>query len=357
MIAAPAVFESVSRVFDAALAQEAPPAEAERALNAVMDGAAPKTAPQAVSVGASAPLSTIEKTRIFNERKTAAGAFAEIGAGQSVAQFFYQGKQAANTILRAVSAYGKQESNDRYGPIDRFVSEGRLRQMLKKEMAEIHRIDAAARPGAAFFAFADTVTTKKGGKGQGWVGLSFQEAAGGEIRSILLHVKLLDAEVLDQHEALGHLGVNLTYGAYYLKDSAAFIRGLGENLAPGRIEIDAIALEGSGFSPGQGLAAGLRLVKEGLASALLVDPQGHAAAAYEATWGRSVAAYRAPAAEVRLEQARRASGAMLVEVVGLDEFQGPRGRYVLVMKSPQPAAVLQWLGGLKAASVDLIAPQ
>lgn len=310
----------VSAPLNAVRMAETSGADVAGALSAAMDGAA---------------LSTVEKTRAFNASKTAAGTFAEIGAGQNVAGYFYQGKQAANTVITSISAYGKDSSTDRYGPAERFVSEQRLNQMLDKESSELARVSAAGRPDSPLFAFANTVTTKKGGRGQGWVGLAFQQKPGGPWSRVLLHVNLLDQEVLDQHDALGVLGVNIVHGAYRAAGrKEGFVAVLGDNLSPRRVEIDSIRFEGEGLSGVDDRLVGLQLLQSGLAKALLYDPQGRMAPVYESTWGKPLLAYF-PGAKERisriLDRFKTQPGVdpsklIAMEVVDLKSFTGRDGR-------------------------------
>ena len=44
------------------------------------------------------------------------GSFAEIGAGQEVARYFFKVGAAAGTIAKTMSAYDKKVSDDIYGP-------------------------------------------------------------------------------------------------------------------------------------------------------------------------------------------------------------------------------------------------
>ncbi|HPB52524.1 MAG TPA: TonB-dependent receptor, partial [Saprospiraceae bacterium] len=60
------------------------------------------------------------------------GTFAEIGAGQEVARYFFQAGAAAGTIAKTMSAYDKTYSDEIYGaePSGRYVCESRLYKML-----------------------------------------------------------------------------------------------------------------------------------------------------------------------------------------------------------------------------------
>src|ERR1700752_628539 len=61
------------------------------------------------------------------------GTFAEIGAGQGVARWFFRVGGAAGTIAKAMSGYAMPFSDAIYGPRDRYVSRRRLQTMLDHE--------------------------------------------------------------------------------------------------------------------------------------------------------------------------------------------------------------------------------
>ena len=76
---------------------------------------------------------TQQKALEINLDPTQYGTFAEIGAGQEVARWFFRVGGAAGTIAETISAYDKQVSDARYGPCKRYVSRERLRAMLDHE--------------------------------------------------------------------------------------------------------------------------------------------------------------------------------------------------------------------------------
>ena len=107
------------------------------------------------------------------------GTFAEIGAGQEVARYFFQAGAAAGTVAKTMSAYDKVYSDQIYGPepSNRYVCESRLYKMLDHEYdLMIERLEEH-RPKTNFFAFADTVAAinfTRTIKGDGWLGVRFQ---------------------------------------------------------------------------------------------------------------------------------------------------------------------------------------
>src|SRR5438045_3016181 len=77
--------------------------------------------------------STNQKALQINLDKTKYGTFAEIGAGQEVARWFFRVGGAAGTIAKTISAYDMTVSDAIYGPSDRYVSRHRLHTMLDHE--------------------------------------------------------------------------------------------------------------------------------------------------------------------------------------------------------------------------------
>src|ERR1700754_3980902 len=84
------------------------------------------------------------------------GTFAEIGAGQEVARWFFRVGGAAGTIAKSVSAYDMAVSDAIYGHAARYVSRERLEAMLDHELElNLARLGEARGSTTAFFAFAD----------------------------------------------------------------------------------------------------------------------------------------------------------------------------------------------------------
>ena len=65
------------------------------------------------------PLATHQKAFAVNMDLGKYGAFAEIGAGQEVARWFFRAGGAAGTVAKTVSAYDMDVSNSFYGKTDR----------------------------------------------------------------------------------------------------------------------------------------------------------------------------------------------------------------------------------------------
>lgn len=206
------------------------------------------------------------------------GTFAEIGAGQEVARRFFFVGAAAGTIAKTMSAYDVTFSDAIYGPTDRYVSRVRLNTMLDHEYTLLlERLGAKVGDRRAFFVFADTVAArsfKQHNESHGWLGVRFQTQPRGEASQIMMHVRLLDEANVDQQEALGVMGVNLIYGAFYHSDPLRLISSLQENLAPDRIEVDMIKFSGPAYKGVDNRLMSLQLVSQGLTSAVMFRADG-----------------------------------------------------------------------------------
>ena len=206
------------------------------------------------------------------------GTFAEIGAGQEVARRFFTVGGAAGTIAKTMSAYDMTFSDAIYGPTDRYVSRKRLWTMLDHEYELlVKRLDAKLGGDRTFFVFADTVAArsfKQHNESHGWLGVRFQTEPRGEPSQIIIHVRMLDESNADEQEALGVIGVNLLYGAFYYSQPERLISSLQENLAPGRMQVDLIKFSGPSFAKIDNRLINLQLVSQGLTDAVMFTADG-----------------------------------------------------------------------------------
>ncbi|MFL6546519.1 MAG: TonB-dependent receptor, partial [Candidatus Udaeobacter sp.] len=165
---------------------------------------------------------TRQKALALNLEATTYGTFAEIGAGQEVARWFFSVGGAAGTVAKTISAYDMAVSTGLYGPAQRYVSRQRLEAMLEQEFAQLlERLDNGRGDSKRFFAFADTAATRSYGKpenGRGWLGVRFQAEPRQEPSEIIVHAHLSDYSAAREQEALGILGVNLIHGAFYRRN-------------------------------------------------------------------------------------------------------------------------------------------
>jgi hypothetical protein len=207
------------------------------------------------------------------------GTFAEIGAGQEVARRFFHVGGASSTVAKTISAYDMTFSDAIYGASGRYVSRQRLDTMLNHEFdLVLERLDAKLGDQRRFFAFADTVaarTFRRHDESHGWMGIRYQLEPRGPVNEIIMHVRMLDAHNLAQQEALGVIGVNLIYGAYYLANRPdALIGSLLDDLSPERIEVDMIRFSGPSFEKVDNRIMALQLVTQGLTKAALFRADG-----------------------------------------------------------------------------------
>jgi len=220
-----------------------------------------------------------KKAYEINMAKAIYGTFAEIGAGQEVARRFFHVGGAAGTVAKTISAYDMTFSDAIYGKSSRFVSRQRLGEMLDHEYSLlIERLNEKVGEERTFFAFADTVAARSyrtHSDSHGWMGIRFQNNPRSEPNDIILHVRMLDPHNLAQQEALGIVGVNLIYGAFFLRsDPKAFISSLLDDLDSSRIEIDMIRFTGPDFSEVDNRLMCLELVMQGIAQAVLFSQDG-----------------------------------------------------------------------------------
>lgn len=218
--------------------------------------------------------SPAQKALTINRDARKYGTFAEIGAGQEVARWFFHVGGAAGTVAKTISAYDMAVSDAIYGPTNRYVSRQRLQAMLNHEFdLLLERLAAARGDKCTFFAFANTVAThsfSRKEEGHGWLGIKFQTEPRGQPSEIIIHVRLLDKENVRQQEALGLIGVNLIHGAFYHQPSPEkLIRALLDNLTWERIEVDMICTAGPAFTGVDDRLLSLQLVTQGLTEAAM----------------------------------------------------------------------------------------
>lgn len=223
-----------------------------------------------------------QKALAINLDSNIYGTFAEIGAGQETVRHFFRAGGASKTIAKAMSAYDKDFSDAIYGkePKNRYVTQNRLRKMLRYEVALIEeRLCRDNFPGRKFFSYANTVTTinfDKTLKGHGWVGLRFQLDENQDYNEIVLHVKFNENDATLQQETLGSLGVNLIYGAFNFSDNPRkLIESLYDDISTDNVEIDMIDFSGPDFAYVDNRLMSLQLVKNGMTDAVIFNSQGN----------------------------------------------------------------------------------
>lgn len=193
-----------------------------------------------------------QKALEINLDKSIYGTFAEIGAGQEVARHFFQVGAAAGTIAKTVSAYDKIVSDKIYGVegSNRYVCEARLYKMLEHEYDLLVERLRDGDPTRKLFAFADTVSAinyHRTIKGHGWLGLRFQLNPENPPNDLILHVRMLDGDNLQQQQAIGILGVNMLYACFHHHDEPEYLLKSLMHALRGRVLIDMVRLTGPEF--------------------------------------------------------------------------------------------------------------
>jgi hypothetical protein len=241
-------------------------------------------------------LDTHQKSVQINLDNSKYGTFAEIGAGQEVARWFFRVGGAAGTIAKSISAYDMTVSDAIYGASGRYVSRQRVETMLGYEFRLMNERLAPERgESTRFFVFADTVATKsytRKDNWHGWMGIRFQTDPGGEPSQIILHVSLLDRETILQQEAIGILGVNLIHSALYEAGAVGVVKQLLDDLSSERIEVDLIEFSGPAFAQVDNRVMILELVHNGLSDAAMFEADGKVVQPAEAFYKRPILVLR-----------------------------------------------------------------
>jgi hypothetical protein len=239
-------------------------------------------------------LDTHHKALTLNLDHSKFGSFAEIGAGQEVARWFLMVGGASGTVAKTISAYDKEVSDDLYGSSSRYVSKQRLEDMLDSEWTQLlTQLSKTRGSNTRFFSFVDTISARNfagTNEPHGWVGLRFQLQPGGPPSDILLHINMLDPSNVREQEAIGTLGVNLIYAAFYeLQTRESFLGGVTQDVVKDRIEIDYIDLRGPAFETWDIHALPAYLVSAGFAEAVYFPSKGPAVPPVEALYKKAVA--------------------------------------------------------------------
>ncbi|NJK92510.1 MAG: TonB-dependent receptor [Blastochloris sp.] len=248
------------------------------------------------------------------------GTFAEIGAGQETARWFFRVGGAAGTIAKSMSAYDMTFSDAIYGPCPRYVSKQRLVTMLDHEYKLlVERLSSKRGDSTSFFVFANSVSAAsyRGNKEcHGWLGVRFQRMPRSEPSEIYIHIRMHDRHNLQQQEALGIVGVNLAYGAFYYNENPdLLIQSLLDGLSTERIEIDLIRFSGEDFAHLDNRLINLQLVKNGMTGAVIFAPNGEVLQASDHIYKKDVLVERGnfrPVTKVNLDMLAAARSQFLI---------------------------------------------
>jgi hypothetical protein len=243
--------------------------------------------------------SVSEKALRINLDEKKYGTIVEIGAGQEVARQFFLAGAAAGTIAKTMSAYDMKFSDAIYGVQEnkRYVSKQRVDAMMKQEFdLVVERVGDIRSKSSRYFAYAATVAAKsfKGGNEcHAWCGIRVQMYPGAEPSNIVVHVRMRDDNAEAQQHALGILGVNLIYAAYYyFENPKLMIDSLTDNLKEGRIEIDAIDFNGPYFEDIDNRAINLHLIRSWKTRGIMFTPDGGVAVPADVLYKKNILTIR-----------------------------------------------------------------
>ena len=125
---------------------------------------------------------TYDKALELNLDPQVYGTFAEIGAGQETANWFFRASGTAGLVAKTISAYDMTMSDAIYGRTERYVSADRLGAMLDHEYAILlERLGPKRGKDTTFFSFCNTVRArgyKDSGECHGWLGIRYPDEAG-----------------------------------------------------------------------------------------------------------------------------------------------------------------------------------
>ena len=163
------------------------------------------------------------------------------------------------------------------------------------------------------------------------MGVKFQAHPRDQESQIIIHVRMLDAENPLQQEALGIVGVNLLYGAFFLShEPEQLVESLLDNLSTKRLEIDMIEFSGIAFRHVDNRMMSLKLVQLGLSDAAMFAADGTMLQPSEVLYKKSILVERGsfrPVTHVNIDMLRCAQekfsqepGVRSNEVVSLMEI-------------------------------------
>ncbi len=244
-------------------------------------------------------ISTNRKALRLNLNSKTYGTIAEIGGGQEVARHFFQAGAASGTVAKTISAYDKSFSDAIYECKDshRFVSEERLNSMLKAEFNELTKtLEGKRKEDTLYFVFANTVSVlnfKKDNYCHGWLGVRFQLKTNSKPNEVILHVKLLENDTLQQQQTLGILGINLIFACYYHHETPnIFLKSLLDSLSNERIEISMVRMKGPELNYVDNRLLSVQLVKNEMTTATIFNRYGEVIEPSDMLYKKNVLAFR-----------------------------------------------------------------
>jgi hypothetical protein len=316
-------------------------------------------------------LDTHHKALTLNLDQSKFGSFAEIGAGQEVARWFLVAGAASGTVAKTISAYDKEVSDDLYGSGSRYVSKQRLEAMLESEWKQLlTQLGKTRGPHTRFFSFVDTISARNfagTNEPHGWVGLRFQSEPGGPANDVLLHINMLDTANVPEQEAIGILGVNLIYSAFYeLQSKESFLEGVAQDVVKERIEIDYIDVRGPAFETWDRRSLLVYLASAGFAEAVFFPAKGPEVPPTEALYKKAVVLAPGYFGHVDAEHGQvhgrlLASGVQQLQNELGEPYGAPAGFFCLTASSfvpneppPQIPDLIRRIDALLAAGGDVL---
>ena len=258
-------------------------------------------------------LSTYEKALALNLDPSKYGVFAEIGAGQETANWFFRVSASAGTVAKSISAYDMTMSDALYGKGSRYVSQARLHSMLEYEYDLLdERLGPSRGDDTTFFSFCNTVRArgyKDTEECHGWLVVRFQLKPNTAPCEIVLHLRLLDETNQDQMDALGKVGGSMIHAAFNYRESLqSFVESLADGLAHGRVEVDMLRFSGEGFRYVDNRLCALQLVQSGLTDAAMFNKDGEVVPAADTLYKRPILLLRGsfkPVLKLHLDMIRQ----------------------------------------------------
>ncbi|MGJ8693115.1 MAG: TonB-dependent receptor [Thalassotalea sp.] len=270
---------------------------------------------------------TINKALRINLDEKKYGTIVEIGAGQEVARQFFLAGAAAGTIAKTMSAYDMKFSDAIYGVQEdrRYVSKARVKSMMEQEFdLVVDRVGDIRSKSSRYFSYAATVAAKsfnRDNECHAWCGVRLQMYPGAAPSTITVHVRMLDKNAEAQQQALGDLGVNLIYGAYYyFENPKDIIDSLSDNIEKGRIEIDAIEFDGPYFEDIDNRAINLHLIRAWKTRAIMFKPDGSVTVPADMLYKKNVLTIRGsfkPVTKLNVDMIEQGKGAFC-ELAGVE---------------------------------------
>jgi hypothetical protein len=149
------------------------------------------------------------------------------------------------------------------------------------------------------------------------MGVKFQTHPRDEDSQIIIHVRMLDHENSLQQEALGIVGVNLLYAAFFLHHKPnLMLESLLDNLTTERLEIDMVEFAGIEFRHVDNRVMSLKLVQLGLSGAAIFGPSGEVLQPSEVLRKKAILVERGsfrPVTKVNMDMVRCARDRFAVE--------------------------------------------